>query len=204
MDFSSSDIQLLFGERFFLIEEEASKEESVPPKENSPTTIAPKVAEPTPELKASPSAEVAKEVASKPEPEAVQTPPSPPIHLLQSGVAVVWKMRPTAQFVVVLRKQEFANRDLTGLLKNQLLQAEIDPAQVGFGIISDEAKTIDLSSAEKPYILLFDRMGEEWPQQVQIADKKVWPLPSLQQCQSENSATSQVLEAMVAIKNLLN
>ncbi len=212
MDFSSRDIQLLYGERFFLIEADEAKKESVPPQEKAPTTEQTKVEEST----ANPKVEVTSpketvEAASKDEEPLEQTSvptpkaePAPPIHLLQNGPQAVWKMRPTAQFVVVLRKAEFANRDLTGLLKNQLLQAQIDPAMVGFGVIPDDANSIDLSNAEKPFVLLFDPMGAQWRGKVQAADKSVWPLPQLKQCQTDASATRKVLDAMAALKQLLN
>ncbi|MEM6348306.1 MAG: hypothetical protein AAF927_30780 [Bacteroidota bacterium] len=210
MDFSSRDIQLLYGERFFLIEADEPKEQSVPPQEKAPrpeqteateSNSNPKIEEVTASPKA--KSEMPAKVETK-EQAIPPTPTAPPIHLLQTGAQAVWKMRPTAQFVVVLRKAEFSNRDLTGLLKNQLLQAQIDPSMVGFGVIPDEAKSIDLSTADKPYILLFDLMGAQWSGQVKAADKNVWPLPPLKQCQTDHTATRQVLNAMAELKQLLN
>ncbi|MEL7534651.1 MAG: hypothetical protein AAFN10_25310 [Bacteroidota bacterium] len=214
MDFSSNDINLLYGERFFLIEADEAKGGSVPPQEKAPIAAETKAeavkpspqteeASPNPKevVESTPAVESPKPVAAEP---AAVVPSPPPVHLLTTGEKAVWKMRPTAQFVVVLRKQEFANRDLTGLLKNQLLQAQIDPTMVGFGIISDEAKSIDLSSSEKPFVLLFDQMDAQWPAHLQAGDKTVWPLPNLQQCQTDPSATRQVLEAMATLKKSLN
>ncbi|MFK7922038.1 MAG: hypothetical protein AB8H47_08775 [Bacteroidia bacterium] len=220
MDFSSSDIRLLYGERFFLVEPEEAIVESVPPKENAETppkievsekVIAesvplkekaetpPKVEVAKPEGENIPQAKVAEAIAETP-----ASPPLPPIHLLEAGETVVWKMRPTAKFVVVLQKQEFSNRELTGLIKTQLLQAGIDPALVGFGIIADGASSVDLSTAEKAFILLFDKLGKEWPISVKSKDKTVWLLPTLQQCQQDAGATQKVLTALEAVKQLLN
>lgn len=198
MDFSSSDIRLLYGERFFLVEPEEAIVESVPPKENAQTPPKTEVSE-VAEAENIPPAKVVEAIV-----EAAPSPPAPPVHLLEAGETVAWKMRPTAKFVVVLQKQEFSNRDLTGLLKTQLLQAGIDPTLVGFGIMADGASSVDLSSAKKAFILLFDQLGKEWPESVKTKDKTVWLLPSLQQCQQDTAATKKVLTALDAVKQLLN
>ncbi|MEL6846220.1 MAG: hypothetical protein AAFP02_23690, partial [Bacteroidota bacterium] len=104
---------------------------------------------------------------------------------LQSGAAVNWKMRPTSEFVTVLRQSEFTNKPLTTLLKSMIIDAGINPAKVGFGVIPDEAEKVDLTSCEKSLILLFDRLGTDWPAKLAIADKQVWPLPTLVHCQSD-------------------
>ncbi|MEL7339607.1 MAG: hypothetical protein AAGM67_03905 [Bacteroidota bacterium] len=174
MDFSSGDIRLLYGERFFLIEDDLI-EESVPPKEE---TTPEKAASPEPESKLKVEA-----VAVTPTP--LQSPPPLPLEKLQSGAKVSWKMRPTAEFVTVLRQSEFGNKTLTGMLKSMIVEAGIDPAKVGFGVIPDDAQSVDLTNCEKSLILLFDRLGTDWPAKLEVANKQVWPLPKLALCQSD-------------------
>lgn len=176
MDFSSGDIRLLYGERFFLIEGDLT-ETSVPPKEETDPQKAA-----TPEPVSQPEAKKGEKMASAP------VPPPLPLEKLQSGVEVSWKMRPTSEFVTVLRQSEFTNKTLTSLLKSMIVEAQIDPAKVGFGVIPDDAKMVNLASCEKSLILLFDRLETDWPAKLEVANKQVWPLPKLAVCQNDKQA----------------
>ncbi|MEL6674297.1 MAG: hypothetical protein AAFR61_18970 [Bacteroidota bacterium] len=183
MKFSTADIHRLYGQRLFLL----------PSLQEVPSSEAPE------EAVAEPKAEEKLQVS---EPQAVE--PNPDLSVLTSGSAVTWRMKPQARVVMIIREEEFPQKELTGLLKAQLVEAGIDPQWVGFGVIPQGATAIDLQEMALSAALVCEDFGKNWPAPVQLAEKRIWVVPGLQQMAGNPQRTAALRQAMTEIREFLS
>lgn len=200
MKLNSSDILRLYGKKLFVLEgweksdtvdkdilEQAPKQET---EVSEKVEIAETPVE-VPEKKAEPQ-EVEVVVETKPE--------SPKIDLSRftTGSPVVWKMKPSAKFALILHKSEFTNRALTSLLKQSILKAGIDPALVGFGVIENESTHVKLENMSVDFALICDKMGDA-PSPLTLSSKKVWLIPRLSELPENEAKQKELDDAMAGL-----
>ena len=65
---------------------------------------------------------------------------------LTEGSVIAWKMKPDAQFALILRPDEFSNKELTSLLKKAILDAGINTKMVGFGVMEQESSSWNIAN----------------------------------------------------------
>ena len=140
------------------------------------------------------------EVPIEEEPAEEALPPKPDYALLEQGSPVVWKLKPQAQLVFVLREAEFGNRELTKMLGAEVAAAGIDTSKIGFGILFGEGPAWDFSKMEVPVALICHDFGQGWGDSISWNGKRISFAPSLQQAQQDASSKSLLLQALKNIQ----
>lgn len=150
MKLSSADIRRLYGEKLFIL----------PEKEHVSTEEISEV----------------QKIEEKVVPEILPQKPAPPPDLspLKGDQSIIWKMKTGAKLALILHKAEFTNRELTAILKNAIVKAGIDPAWVGFGVIAEKGKALNLEDMSVNLALICDNFGGSLPSPLMLNDKKIW------------------------------
>ncbi len=105
---------------------------------------------------------------------------SPPVpSLFQGGTSVIWKMRPTAKLALVLSEEEFANRKLTSMLKQAVLDAGLSTQDIGFGIYDARASSWDFREQSVSRAVVCGACAGKLTATLQIGDKTLIPAPAL-------------------------
>ena len=129
-----------------------------------------------------------------------ELPVVPDYSLLEQGSPVVWKLKPQAQLVFVLREAEFANRELTKMLGAEVAAAGIDTSKIGFGVLAGEGPGWDFSKMEVPVALICHDFGQGWENAIVWNGKRISFAPSLQQAQQDSASKDLLLQALKAIQ----
>ena len=153
MEFTSSDILRLYGKQIFILPNvpSASEEESLIEEENTPETEPP-----------------VKEFGR------------PDTSFLTNGNPIDWKMKPESKLALILRSDEFSNKELTGILKKAILEAGVDTRQVGFGVLEKESTQWNVTDMPVSAGLMF----EESPLEqgiFEVENKKIFFVKKLAQ-----------------------
>lgn len=145
MKLSKANIRELYGDKVFIIPDQ-QKDLSVASTEEAPQSEvqAAKVESPEPEA---PKA-IVEESAPAPRPKASSS--------LQEGSPVQWKMRPTSTMALVLTAAEFGNKMVTNGLKQLVLDAGINPKEIGFGVLEEGQEQWDFSEMPVPVAVVFN------------------------------------------------
>jgi hypothetical protein len=158
MEFTPDDVKRLYGARLFVMPED--RVELLPSVE--PTTNLP-AEEPSPQEK---------------EPAVVAPPPLDP-QMFRQGSAIDWKMKANANLALLLPAAEFANRELTGLLKQAVLDAGINVARIGFGIYDDQAESWNFSDMPVSVAVVCGGCGGRLSAPLNVDQKELFPAPAL-------------------------
>ncbi|MDW3649194.1 MAG: hypothetical protein R8P61_19155 [Bacteroidia bacterium] len=178
MKLSPSDIKRLYGDKLFILPEpEKSQLAEEPVQEAKEETL---------EVAAVPTVEAIVEEVKE------EVVPVIDLSPLQSGQQPVWKMKPGARLALILHKSEFSNKEFTGLLKASMLTAAIDLTQIGFGVIEDDARTLDLRDMGVPFAVLCDKLDSSLSSPVEMEGKKIWLSPHLAEAIKEVSAKTEL------------
>ncbi|MEL6252440.1 MAG: hypothetical protein AAFR87_10560 [Bacteroidota bacterium] len=180
MKLSPADIKRLYGDKLFILPEpervEAIAKPQVEEKEES-----------------SPALETVIEEVQEKKVAAID------LSSLQSGQKPVWKMKPGARLALILRKSEFTNKALTGILKESMVKAAINLKHIGFGVIEDQVTSLDLSDMGVPFAVLCDKLDQKLNSPVEMELKKIWLSPSLANVASDPSAKTELDSIMKEI-----
>ena len=172
MEFSRKDIISLYGDSFIMLKGDKKDTQPTEQPATPPAVLAEEpVAQPakpqplpTPTPPRTPVPPPAPPVQN-PEitPQPIIAPPAPaPKPPQPTASPIVWKLRPTSQFALVLTADEFSRKLLTGALKNFVEALKIPLTAVGFGILPD-SNALDFGDmpvqtaiifAEKPAVLM--------------------------------------------------
>lgn len=108
--------------------------------------------------------------------------PTVPPEFLKSGHPIDWKLKPDSQLALIIRKSEFGNKELTGLLKQCMVQSGVSLKKIGFGVFNDDVNEFNLMDMPTSAGILFSAFPEQASQPVEWNDKHVFgadPLKSL-------------------------
>lgn len=145
MKLSKADIKNLFGEHLFII----------PDDQASPETVVETVEEPVATIERPVEAKgVVEEKIVETVEEAITQAPAE-LKPLSEGEPVVWKMRTGATLALVLTESEFKNKLITGSLKQIVVDAGINPKEIGFGVLNESAEEWDFSEMPVPTAVVF-------------------------------------------------
>jgi len=150
MEFTRTDIYHLYGDMLFTLPKEgavanmAAKDGATPAKEPVPPIAIAPAATPsdTPVHVAVKEPPVPREEA-RPKPAPV--PVSAPEKVAAPLAKIVWKLRPTSRYALVLHEAEFSRKLLTSALKAFVEAAGIPTAEIGFGVLPDASAAWDFS-----------------------------------------------------------
>lgn len=106
-----------------------------------------------------PEAEVEQsQETATPEPDAVPVeraiPTVPPAQLKQ-GTSVTWKLKPESTLALIISSSDFGNKELTGYLKQCLLESDVPLENIGFGVFPDGTTAFDLQDIPTSTGILF-------------------------------------------------
>jgi len=157
MEFTPEDVKRLYGTRLYLLPDDA---------EAALLLVDP--------------GEPETSVASAPEPTAKpEAPATPDPAIFAIGRAIDWKMKANANLALVLTASEFANRALTALLKQAVLDAGVNVARIGFGIYEAEADSWDFGSMPVSVAVVCGACAGKLSQPLAVKDKQLFPAPFL-------------------------
>ncbi|MFK7969259.1 MAG: hypothetical protein AB8F95_02780 [Bacteroidia bacterium] len=164
MELSKADIAKLYGDHLFVIPSENAEDEKTAPETEVVEATAEEpevliVAEPAVEA-VSPQPEPKPGPEPSPEPvvesPAIEASPVPEtLAGLQSGEPVQWKMRAGATLALVMSEAEFRNKLITNGLKQIVLDAGVNPKEIGFGVLAGEGEEWDFSDMPVPHAVVF-------------------------------------------------
>ena len=146
MEFTSSDIRRLYGKRLFILPDAPAEPEVASVIEEKADTVS----------------------QSEPQ-EAV----APDTSFLTGGSAIDWKMKPDARLALILRPEEFSNKELTGQLKKAIVAAGIDTKLVGFGVLEKDSTNWDITNMPVDLAVFFENAPTE-AQMFEVEEKKVF------------------------------
>lgn len=149
MNFTSKDVQRLYGKKLFLIEEEETK-----------------------------SLEATISVWDS------------------DGESATWYMKPNAKLALILSQSEFRNKSLTQQLKTCVQEAKIPPEEVGFGMLPDQPKGINLGDIPTGKGLLFWVDDADQIQESAQNEKSVFLVPKLQEIISFPAGRAQLIAVL--------
>jgi hypothetical protein len=144
MKLNKATIRELYGEQLFVIPDSQPKESKTPEQETP--SSGQEEEKPPSQAEVVESAAV-EEPVSDPQPREPKT--------LQEGHPVQWKMRPTSTMALVLTASEFGNKLVTNGLKQLVLDAGINPKEIGFGVLEEGHETWDFSEMPVPVAVVF-------------------------------------------------
>lgn len=108
--------------------------------------------------------------------------PTVPPEFLKSGHKIDWKLKADSQLALIIRKSEFGNKELTGLLKQCMVQSGVSLQKIGFGVFEDGVSEFNLMDMPTPAGILFSALPQQTSQPIEWNDKHVFganPLESL-------------------------
>lgn len=125
-------------------------------------------------------------------------------NLFVEGEAISWKLKPQAQIVFVLTKEEFSNKKLTELLKVWVLSAEISTAHIGFGIFPGAAKAIRLVDLPVDLAVVFGPPESPGKSSLQLGEKDIFVLPAISELSQKGEGNTQAINTLEKAKFLMN
>lgn len=168
MNFSLTDVKQLYGSLLFRLPGTEAKEES---EDSSPESSGP-VAEPP-------------------------IPTVPPAQLKQ-GASVTWKLKPESTLALIISSSDFSNKELTGYLKQCLLQSGVPLDKIGFGVFPDGMTEFDLQDIPTSAGILFCEPAGLDATPIQWQDRTILissPLSSLSEESQRKSLVLQLKQA---------
>ena len=132
MELDIGQISALYGEQFFLLQDEEA--EGVSPKETA-TPVPVDAPVPAEEGKATPPDEGS----------------------LKGTGNLNWRPKPNSQVLFVLHQSELQDKALTDLLKNIVQSIEIPFESAGFGIVTGAVNQADFEDMPNPFAVVFDQ-----------------------------------------------
>lgn len=177
MEFDKKDILQLYGKHLFIIPDDkvAPQPETKPVAE--PVAVSPPVETPI----------------AEPQPVAE----SGPVHF-QAGKPVTWKLKPDTRLALVLRSEEFANKQLTSALKGYIVGAAIDTKLIGFGILEGEGDEWDLRDMPCPVGVVFGG-GATAAGPIMLGTNQVFAVNSLAAISTDRGSQNQLKELLAAL-----
>lgn len=128
-------------------------------------------------------------------------------HLFEGGAPITWKMRSTSKIALILKADEFANRELTGMLKGLITEAEIPLQMAGFGVCEGEVESLDLSQMPVTLAVLFGtfplELHKQVPTSLAIPQGDIFWCPSLSFLSQNDKAKQFSLNQLKKSKFLL-
>ena len=125
-------------------------------------------------------------------------------NLFVEGTSISWKLKPQAQIVCVLEKEEFGNKELTALLKDWVLKAGISTEQIGFGIIPTGAKAICMTDLPVDLAVVFGPPESPGASSLQLGDKDIFILPPISELSGQEDGPKQAISTLEQAKFLMN
>lgn len=144
MDFNLPEINMLYGDTFYIVGEGEAAQGKKPVEEASPSSKA--QAHPA----EAPTNEKAPE--TKAQNPAEETKASPPA---QSTGAITWRTKPASQVLFILHQHEIKDKELGELLKKIVASIGIPFENAGFGIVKGTPNHADFAEMPNPYGVAF-------------------------------------------------
>lgn len=119
--------------------------------------------------------------------------PTVPPEFLKSGHAVEWKLKQDSQLALIIRKSEFSNKELTGLLKQCMVQSGVSLQKIGFGVVPDDAHTYNLLDMPTPAGILFSPFPDQQTQPIAWGGHHVFGAAPLAALSDEAKRTELIL-----------
>lgn len=132
----------------------------------------------------------------------------PSLKTFFQGSNITWKIKSQSKIALILEETEFSNRNLTNSLKSLILQANISPTQIGFGIIQQIDHNFDLTDMPMKIGVFFggftDSAQAELPSSLSLADKDLFFTKKMSQITASDSLQAEVITMLKRVKFLLN
>lgn len=119
--------------------------------------------------------------------------PTVPPEFLKSGHSIDWKLKPDSQLALIIRKSEFGNKELTGLLKQCMVQSGVSLKKIGFGVFDDGVSEFNLMDMPTSAGILFSAFPEQLSQPVEWNGKHVFGADPLESLSEEAKKTELIL-----------
>ncbi len=119
--------------------------------------------------------------------------PTVPPEFLKSGHSIDWKLKPDSQLALIIRSSEFGNKELTGLLKQCMVQSGVSLKKIGFGVFEDGVSEFNLLDMPTPAGILFSAFPDQISQPIEWKDKHVYGAASLSALSEEAKRTELIL-----------
>lgn len=123
--------------------------------------------------------------------------------LFQEGVDIDWKMKPDSKLALVLNQEEFENAESTSLLKQWVLQAELDTKGIGFGIIPKGAESIHFTDMPVEIAVVFGPPEAPGVDSITVAKKDIFILPQIHLLQADTSGPQRAISTLQQAKFLI-
>ena len=124
-------------------------------------------------------------------------------HLFTEGEAIDWKMKPDSLVALVLAEDEFADKDATSQLKQWVLQAELSPQHIGFGIIPASAKAIHFNDMPVKIAVVFGAPESPTQDSISLADKDIFILSRIHELLSSSHGKDQAVSILKQAKFMI-
>lgn len=108
-----------------------------------------------------------------------------PPEFLKSGHSIEWKLKPDSQLALIIRKSEFENKELTGLLKQCMVQSGVSLQKIGFGVFDDGVSEFNLMDMPTSAGILFWAFPDQISQPVEWNDKHIFGAAPLENLSDE-------------------
>ncbi len=176
MEFDKKDVLQLYGKHLFIIpdDNEISKPEAKPVAES--VTVSP-----------------VETLVGEPEPDSEPAPV-----YFQAGKPVTWKLKPDTRLALVLRGEEFANKQLTSALKGYIVGAAIDTKLIGFGILEGEGNEWDLRDMPCPVGVVFGG-GATATGPIRLGTNQIFAVNSLAAISTDRGSQNHLKELLAAL-----
>lgn len=119
--------------------------------------------------------------------------PTVPPEFLKSGHSIDWKLKPDSQLALIIRKSEFENKELTGLLKQCMVQSGVSLKKIGFGVFNDGVSEFNLMDIPTSAGILFSAFPKQVSQPVEWKDKHIFGAAPLESLSDEAKKTELIL-----------
>ncbi len=119
--------------------------------------------------------------------------PTVPPEFLKSGHPIDWKLKPDSQLALIIRKSEFENKELTGLLKQCMVQSGVSLKKIGFGVFNDGVSEFNLMDIPTSAGILFSAFPKQVSQPVEWKDKHIFGAAPLESLSDEAKKTELIL-----------
>ena len=124
-------------------------------------------------------------------------------HLFTEGEAIDWKMKPDSQVALVLMEEEFADKEATSQLKQWVLQADLSPQHIGFGIIPAMAKAIHFNDMPVKTAVVFGAPEAPPQDSINLGEKDIFILPRIHKLLSASHGKDQAVSTLKQAKFLI-
>lgn len=128
--------------------------------------------------------------------------------IFTSGNRITWKVKNNSKIALILEEPEFLNRNLTNSLKSLILQAQIAPSEIGFGIVKNLDASFKLDDMPMNIGIFFggftDSAKSKLPKSMTQNGKDLFFCDRISKIVSQDSLQEEVITMLKRVKFLIN